>query len=162
MEVPMRRTTILLLAAFAVVALVATGALAKAPKFHSATSSVNNDGALVVSFDERGLGHEDVTYRLTADSEATWACINRGGKNPSAANKRSFQEQVTTGGTFQAKNGRVRATLVAGPPGPGDFSCPPGQRLVLADVSYFNIVLTDVTNDVSTSVPDASRTFFNV
>jgi hypothetical protein len=29
-------------------------------------------------------------------------------------------------------------------------------------VSYTNIVLTDTTNNVSTRVPDASRTFFNV
>jgi hypothetical protein len=33
---------------------------------------------------------------------------------------------------------------------------------VLAAVSYTNIVLTDTTNGVSTSVADASRTFFNV
>jgi hypothetical protein len=33
---------------------------------------------------------------------------------------------------------------------------------VLASVSYTNIVLTDTTNNVSTTVPDASRTFFTV
>jgi hypothetical protein len=132
---------------------------ADAPKFHSANSSVNNSGALVVSFDERGLGNENIDYVLTADAEATYACINRGEKNPSAANKRSVEGDVSTGGSFEPKNGRVVASLSAGPIGPGDFSCPPGQRLVLASVSYTNIVLTDVTNDVSTSAPDASRTF---
>jgi hypothetical protein len=34
--------------------------------------------------------------------------------------------------------------------------------LELAAVSYLNIVLTDTTNNVSTSVPDVSRIFFDV
>ncbi len=157
----MRRTVLTVLTA-AVVAALATGALAAAPKFHSVSSDVNNDGALVVSFDERGLGNDNVTYSLTGDSEATWACINRGGKNPAAANKRTFQEPVVEGETFAVKNGRVVASFVTGPPEPTGFSCPGGQRLVLASVSYTNLVLTDVTNNVSTSVPDASRTFFTV
>jgi hypothetical protein len=42
------------------------------------------------------------------------------------------------------------------------FTCPPGQTRVLAAVTYTNIVLTDTTNGVSTDVPDASRTFFDV
>lgn len=150
--------------AVALVALVigASAALADAPKFHSATSSVDGSGRLVVSFDERGLGNDDVTYELTANGEATYACINGGGKNPRAANKRTVNEEVTTGGTFSPKNGRIRETFTAGPPSAGDFSCPPGQRLVLAAVSYTGIVLTDTTNGVSTDVPDASRVFFNV
>lgn len=147
--------------ALATLLLGASAALAGAPKFHAADSSVDGSGRLVVSFDERGLGNGDVTYELTADGEATYACINRGG-NPSASNKRTTNEEVTSGGTFSTKNGRIRESLTAGPPSAGDFSCPPGQRLVLAGVSYTNIVLTDTTNDVSTDVPDASRTFFTV
>jgi hypothetical protein len=54
------------------------------------------------------------------------------------------------------------ASLSAGPISAGGFSCPGGQRLVLASVSYTNIVLTDTTNNVSTTAPDASRTFFDV
>jgi hypothetical protein len=137
-------------------------ALAAAPKFHSATSSVNNDGALVVSFDERGLGNENVDYTLTSDATALYACINRGGKNPSAANKQAFEGQVSGGGSFEVKNGRVVASLTAGPLQAPEFTCPSGQRRVLAAVTYTNIVLTDTTNNVSTSVPDASRTFFDV
>ena len=138
------------------------GALAQAPKFHSATSSVNNDGALVVSWDERGLGNENIDYTLTADATAVYACINRGGKNPEAANKETINDDVSAGGSFEARNGRVQASLAAGPISAGDFSCPGGQRLVLASVSYTNIVLTDTTNNTSTTVPDASRTFFAV
>jgi hypothetical protein len=52
----------------------------------------------------------------------------------------------------------VVASLEAGPPSAGSFSCPNGQRLVLASVSYTNIELTDTTNGVSASLADASRT----
>lgn len=142
--------------------MAASAAVADAPKFHAVNSSVDSGGALVVSFDQRGLGGDNVDYTLTADAEATYACINGGGNNPSAANKRTFNAEVTAGGSFQVKNGRVQGTLTAGPPSAGGFSCPSGQRLVLAGVSYTNIVLTDTTNGVSTAAPGASRTFFNV
>lgn len=140
----------------------AAPALAAAPKFHAADSSVNNAGALVVSFDERGLGNLNIDYTLTADASAVYACINGGSKHPQAANKETVNAEVSAGGSFEPKNGRVVASLSAGPPSAGDFSCPPGQRLVLAAVSYTNIVLTDVTNGVSTDVADASRTFLDV
>ena len=137
-------------------------ALADAPKFHSVDSNVSSGGALVVSFDERGLGNEDVDYTLTAQADATWACINKGGKNPSAANKRSVVSPVEGGGSFEPRNGRATGSISAGPPGPGSFSCPGGQRLVLADVTYTDIVLTDTSNGVSTGVPDVTRTFVDV
>jgi hypothetical protein len=159
----MRPLRVTLAAVAAVAALLAFSAVAQAaPHFAAASSSVNNDGALVVDFDERGLGNGNIDYTLTADATATYACINRGGKNPEAANKQTFNAEVSGGGSFEAKNGRVQASLSAGPISAGDFSCPSGQRLVLAAVSYSNIVLTDTTNNVSTTVPNVSRTFFDV
>jgi len=155
----MRRVAASAVLASAVMGLGTTQALADAPKFHSVSSGVSNGGALVVSFDERGLGNENVDYTITAQADATYACFNRGGKNPSAANKQSVVGQVEAEEGFEPRNGRVAGNISAGPPGPGSFSCPGGQRLVLADVTYTDIVLTDDTNDVSTSVPDASRTF---
>lgn len=148
--------------ALAALFVMATAASAAAPKFHSATSSVDSAGRLTVAFDERGLGNENITYTVTATANASWACINGGGKNPSAANKRSIVGQVSASATFQPKNGRVVASVTTAAPSPGTFACPSGQRLVLAGVSYSNIVLTDTTNGVSTAVPSASRTFFNV
>jgi hypothetical protein len=138
----------------------AASASADAPKFHSATSAVNGSGALVASWDERGLGNTNIDYTLTADASAVYACINGGGNHPQAANKETVNAEVSANGSFEPKNGRVQASLTAGPPSAGSFSCPNGQRLVLASVSYTNIVLTDTTNGVSTSLPDASRTFF--
>ena len=154
----------LLIASIAFVAAVvlANPAAAVAAKFHSAVGSVNNAGALVVTFDERGLGEGDIDYTLTADSVAVYACINGGGKHPQAANKETINGDLSANATFEAKNGRVQASISAGPISAGDFSCPNGQRLVLAAVSYTNIVLTDTTNGTSVDVGDVSRVFFNV
>ena len=160
MRIPLRLS--LLAAALSVTALAFAAPALAAPHFQSASSSVNNAGALVVNFDERGLGNDNVTYTLTADATALYACINRGGKNPEAANKQSFEGQVSGGGSFEVKNGRVVASLTAGPLLAPQFTCPSGQNRVLAAVTYTNIVLTDTTNNVSTTVPDASRTFIVV
>lgn len=151
----------------ATVALVASmafagSALAQAPKFHSTASAVNNDGALVASWDERGLGNDNVNYTLTADAEAVYACINRGGNHPEAANKETFNAEVSANGSFEPRNGRIQESLTAGPPSAGSFTCPGGQRLVLASVAYTNIVLTDTTNGVTATLPDASRILFAV
>ena len=152
----MRKSVWIILAVVAAALTVAGTALA-APHFASASGAVNSAGALVVSFDERGLGNENIDYTLTADAEALYACINRGGKNPSAANKQSFEDQVSGGGSFEAKNGRVQASLSVGPLAAPEFTCPGGQSRQLAQVSYSNIVLTDTTNDVSTPIPNVSR-----
>lgn len=157
----LRKLTIALVVMVALT-ITAAAALAGAPKFFSVSSGVNNGGALVVSFDERGLGNDNVDYTLSADATAVFACINGGGKHPQAANKETVNAEVSANGSFEVKNGRVQASLTAGPPSAGDFSCPGGQRLVFASVTYSNIWLSDDTNGVSTSIPDTSRTFFDV
>jgi len=131
--------------------------------FFSTTGSVDSSGALVVSWDEAGVGQQQVNYVLTADSTATYACINGGGNHPKAANKATLSGPLTSPSVgFLPQNGRVRGSISVGPISAGSFSCPSGQTLVLASVSYTNILLTDTTNNVSTSVADTSRTFFNV
>jgi hypothetical protein len=148
--------------AFVAAIVMANPASAVAAKFHSVDSSVNNAGALVVDFDERGLGNGNIDYVLAADAVATYACINGGGKHPQAANKETINGDVSAAGSFESKNGRVQASLSAGPISAGDFSCPNGQRLVLAAVSYANIVLTDTTNGTSVDIPDTSRVFLAI
>jgi hypothetical protein len=66
---------------------------------------------------------------------------------------------VSNGASIQAKNGRVVVSLTAGPLSSGSFACPSGQRLVLACVTYTNIVLTETTNGVTADIPDVNRTF---
>jgi hypothetical protein len=162
MRVVVRSFALIAAAILTAVFAFAAPAYAGAPKFHSVDSSVANDGALVVAFDERGLGNENVDYTLTADGTAVYACINGGGNHPQAANKETVNAEVSGAASFEPKNGRIVAEISAGPPSAGDFDCPNGQRLVLASVSYTNIAFADVTNGVTASVPDTSRVFFAV
>lgn len=164
----MRKSSKLTLAmtVFACAALAFWAAPASATSgahFFATTGSVDSSGALVVSWDEAGVGQQQVNYVLTADSTATYACINGGGNHPKAANKATVSGPLTSPSVgFLPQNGRVRGSISVGPISAGSFSCPGGQTLVLASVSYTNILLTDTTNNVSTSVADTSRTFFNV
>jgi hypothetical protein len=153
----MRKSLGIILAVVAAALTVGVSAALAGPNFKSATGEVNSAGALVVSFDESGLGNENIDYSLTADATALYACINRGGKNPSAANKQQFEGQVSGGASFEAKNGRVQGSISVGPLAAPQFTCPRGQSRELAHVSYDNIVLTDTTNGVSVGIPPASR-----
>jgi hypothetical protein len=153
----MRRLAAALILSLALLAMMATAAVAQAPHFIRASGSLEANGALTVDFKEAGLGtNQLINYTLTADATATYVCVNRGGGNPSASNKTTVAGPVTASGTFSSgKNGQVTASLTAQPP-PSDISCPPGQSLELAQVSYTNIVLTDTTNNVSITVPDVN------
>jgi hypothetical protein len=132
-------------------------ALAQNEHFVRASGSLNNNGSLTVSFKEAGLGtNQLIDYTLSADATATYVCVNRGGANPSAQNKTTVAGPVSASGTFSSgKNGQVTASLTVNPP-PSDISCPPGQSLALASVSYTNVTLIDTTNNVSISLGDFS------
>ena len=155
------RRAILSVLILGLMGLTAQTALASTSGAHfmSASASINSSGALVVSWDEAGLGNENIDYTLTADATATYACINNGGHHPKAANKETVADQVAAGGSFQAKNGRVQASLEAGPLQDPSFQCPSGQTRILARVTYSNIVLTDTTNNVSADLADVCRSF---
>ena len=157
----MRRVGLVLVLALALLGLTTQGALASTSGAHfmSATSAVNGNGALVVTWDEAGRGNEPLDYTLTADSTAVYACINNGGNHPKASNKESVNGSVSTGGSFQAKNGRVKASLTTGPLTDPSFTCPSGQTRILAKVTYTNLVLTDTTNDVTANPADVCRSF---
>lgn len=157
----MRKSLWLFIAATAATLAIGAGTAAatSGAHFFSATGTVNNSGALVVSWDEAGVGQQQVNYTVTADATAIYACINGGGKHPSAANKETKAGQVSAGGTFTPNNGRVQQSLTAGPLSAGSFSCPSGQQLVLAKVTYSNIVLTDTTNNVIANPPNVCASF---
>lgn len=129
---------------------------------HDTTDSVNSSGALVISIDESGVGNATVDYSVTTGASATYACINGGGNHPKAANKATFAASLTGGASLSPINGRVMASFTTGPLSADGFSCPGGQTLVLAAVSYSNVVLTDTTNGVSITLSNRSATFFNV
>jgi hypothetical protein len=129
-------------------------AYAANPHFINTSASLANNGNLQVNFKEAGLGtNQNVDLVASADGTADYACINKGGKNPSASNKETVSGPVAAGGTFSSgQNGQINSSLTLQPPSAGDFSCPSGQRLVLASVTYSNVAITDTTNNVSESI----------
>lgn len=132
-------------------------ASAVSPHFVSASGKLSGTN-LIVSFKEAGLGtNQNITYTVTANSTVTYVCVNKGGANPSASNKTTVSGPVSATGTFNSgKNGNVTASLTLSPPGPGSFSCPSGQSLEIASVSYTNVTLTDTTNGISVPLGDFS------
>jgi hypothetical protein len=134
------------------------------PKIQKATAGITAGGALQVEWTETGLGNnENIDYSIEADASSTWACINNGGKNPKASNKRNFSEHIDDSVTLSSdKNGRVDGVDIIGPVPPSSgFSCPSGQHTVLAAVSYTNVMVTDETNGISRNIPGTfTETFF--
>ena len=147
-----------------VAALGATPALADSPHFLKASASINDAGALVCTFSEAGLGSTLTTERVTctADASAVYFCLNGGGQNPNAANKRTVSGPVSGSGDFPVRNGRTNGSVTAGPIGPGDFTCPNGQTRTLSSVSYTNITLTGLAGDTASVPGTLSRTFFPI
>jgi hypothetical protein len=140
---------------FALLVLTAAAGIASAQSPHFVRADVGFSGSspnLAVTFKESGLG-DNLLVNISASSSASalYACINGGGNHPKAANKETVNATVSASGTFSVKNGTTSGTLTLAPPGPGSFSCPNGQRLVLASVTYSNVTLTDTTNNVTKS-----------
>jgi hypothetical protein len=138
----MRHFVILAIAVTGLLAFGATTASAAA-NFKSQSFSVNNQGQLVCTFDVSGLGNVSETPgSCTATSSADYQCINNGGKNPAAGNKRTVGGAVGTEETIPVHNGRAQGDIIVDPAGPGDFGCPGGQTLFLVRACYTDISLT--------------------
>ncbi len=138
-------------------------AFAASPHFLSASAAVDNSGNLVVSWKEAGLGNNVIiAYLASADATADYGCINGGGNHPKASNKQTVSGPVSAPGEFSSgKNGAINGSLTVAPPPAGSFSCPSGQTLVLADVAYTNVSITDTTNVIYEPIPGTfSKTFF--
>jgi hypothetical protein len=146
---------------------ITTLAFAQSPHFVTATETLQTDGDLALKFKEAGLGNTALTtsYVASANASATCTCVSKSGNCPNAANKVTFSSEVSQDGTFSVKNGSVSATLVIEIPAcPSSASptCGGGQKLVLSEISYTDISLTDTTNNVSANVPTTQGpvTFF--
>jgi hypothetical protein len=144
-------------------ALLCAAAGARAQNAHfvgKVTASLDNDtGDVQVCWKEAGLGNNvlvDYTASATTAS-ATYVCVNNGGQCPNAANKITSTGPVSATGTFSSgQNGQINACLTINPPGAGSFTCPSGQTMTLASVSYTNIQVTDESNDVSAGATPSS------
>ena len=155
----MRRMLVVLAAVCATAAIGVPVALAVSPHFISASATLSGTN-LVVNFKEAGLGtNQLINYTASADATATYVCVNRGGANPSASNKTTVSGPVTASGTFSSgKNGNVVASLTLMPPSAGSFSCPSGQTLAIAQVTYTNVAITDTTNAITEPIPGTFST----
>jgi hypothetical protein len=134
--------------AAAVCLFAVTVALAASPHFINCSKSTQGNN-LTASFKIAGLGNEVTCVSVTGDASAEYWCINGGGKNPSAANKRTVNAQVVASDCFTPHNGTISGSLTLTPPGPGDFSCPPGQTLRLISVTYSNVKVVDTTHNIT-------------
>jgi hypothetical protein len=167
MQKPKPVTLAMVLFASLILASSAAVSLAQSADFHSASASVLDSGALLVTWDERGLGNGGadglVHYTLTVDASATYGCINGGDKHPKAANKETFNGPLSADVALApSKNGRIIGSLTVGPLDAGTFTCPNGQTLVLGSVSYTNVSLTDTTFGSTADIAGSfSRTFVN-
>jgi hypothetical protein len=122
--------------------------------FFSASASVSSStGALLLTWDEAGVGQQLVNYSVDIVSQsAIYACFNNGGNHPQASNKVGPTGPSSTDlGSFSPTNGRVTVTnlAVTGTPLSATLTCPSGQTRRVVQVTYTLGNLTDTTNQVS-------------
>ena len=143
-----------------VVAALGVGAAAPAlgaGNAHFVKSSASLSGAdLVASFKEAGLAAGSVeTVTLQAQESVAYECVNGGGKNPSASNKRIFATTGAVSGSFSAdRNGNINGSLELAPASAASlgFSCPPGMKTTFVGVTYSGVQLVDSTSGAQTSL----------
>jgi hypothetical protein len=154
----MRKHVVGVTAAVAVALAIAPGALAggSAHFIKSATSASLSGSNLVCQFKEAGLSAGSTESISCGATEAiTYECVNGGQKNPSASNKRTFDTSGRQSGSFTAdKNGNLVGSLTLTPASAASlgFSCPGGQTVTLASVSYSNVQIVDDTSGATASV----------
>lgn len=148
-----------------VVVVVALGTTTRAdsPHFIRASAALDQDGSLVVSWKEAGLGSNQlITYTASAESTALYQCVNKGGNCPAASNKEEVSGPVSATGAFSSgKNGSITGSLTVDPP-PTALSCPGNQVVALGAVSYEQIALSDDTNGITAALPSALAVTFGV
>ena len=147
----MRRVSSIAVAAVLAVGLFAQAAIAANPHFVRA-SATREGNSLVVSFKEAGLGNnQTVTVQASATFTRTDSCVNKGGNIPSDPKKTVTQGTTSRSGSFTSdKNGSITGTLTLTTS--TTLRCPPGQRATLLDLSFSNVKVTDLTNNVSRSI----------
>ena len=135
---------------FALLALAAPAHAANGHFIASATSVSQSGANVSVAFKEAGLGSGSVQrISVSANAATTYECVNGGGTNPAASNKKVFSSKPTASGTFTAdKNGNVVGRLTLSPPSAAalGFSCPRGQTVTFVSVVYSGLALRDLTS----------------
>lgn len=162
----MRRTITLLSTLLLTFLLATSSVFAANPHFiggQTRASGPDAAGNLTVSFKIAGLGaNETLTITATADATAVYACRNNGGNFPADPKKQEVSGPVSASGEFTSgKNGQITASLTLNPPAT-TLTCPPGQHLVLASVSYSNVTVTAEGAGVQSILGTFSEVYYNV
>lgn len=131
------------------------------------TAKIQPNGSVNVKFKEAGLGSNvNIDYVASADVTAVCVCVTNSGQCPNAENKKTTSTHIDVPATISSgKNGAVSATLNIPAPGCGS-SAPPtcggGQSLILSEITWTNIKITDTTNEISAFATPAtlSKTLF--
>jgi hypothetical protein len=156
-EALMRKLTLLVALLVVAVAVSAAHAAGGSPHFikHDTFASLSGS-SLVCNFKEAGIAAgSSETITCSASEAVTYECVNGGGRNPSASNKRTIQTTSSASGDFTAdQNGNVAGQLTIAPADPASvgFSCPPGQTVTFVSVTYSNVTLTDTTSGATASL----------
>jgi hypothetical protein len=160
----MRRFGLSIVSAALLIVGISSAAFADSPHFIKADASIDNAGNLVCTFKEAGLGTTVSTEAVTcsADATAVYACINGGDNHPKAANKATISGPVSGGDVFPVRNGSTTGSIKVAPPDAVGFSCPNGQNLVLASISYTNVELQGSAGDTADVPGTLSKTLVNV
>jgi len=106
-----------------------------APKFVS--TDVSSDNLEVeIRWKETGLWPKaEIRNSITAEARATYVCV--GGGDETSPDHQNVSDLVSSEGDFTANDrGISSGQLSLKPPGPGMYSCSPGQELKLACVNY--------------------------
>lgn len=151
-----RRILPTMTAVLAVLFLSATAAVAGNAHFiANATTASASGPTLTVKFKEAGLESGSVeTIQISAHLDATYQCINGGGKNPSDPKKTTISSTVSASGIFPAaKNGNVVGSLsVSAPAASSVLDCPNGQRATLTEAVWSDVVIDDLTSGAHLAV----------
>jgi hypothetical protein len=175
-----RQLGLVMAAAAAVIAGLASPAYANFPHFKSASVSLASSSAttadlgatsaasaatelpdLLYTWTEVGVGKPDVVYRLETVLTATFGCVNSGANRPKASNKVTVTSPLqTTVELLADRNGQITGSVVldTGSVFPTGFSCPTGQTLVALSATFTNNTITDTTNGVTATDDDISVT----
>lgn len=152
-----RRIISSIAAAFAIVLFTTTAAVAGSGHFIAhATTASSSGSTLTVKFKEAGLeSGATETITVSAHLDATYACINGGGKNPSDPKKKTVSSDVSYSADFTAgKNGNVTGSLsVSAPAASGILDCPNGQTATLVSVTWTNVSIYDRDSGAFLAIP---------
>ena len=152
-----RRTASVLGTTLVAAAVTAAPAFAGNAHFIGSGTSASASGAtLTVKFKEAGLESGSTeTIQVSAHLDATYQCVNGGGKVPSDPKKTTISSDVSQSGQFTAaKNGNLTGSLSVSAPAPSSvLSCPGGQESTLTSAVWTQVVVSDLTSGASMALP---------